>query len=151
MVKTLSPQCLCYAEQWRKSAAREQQTADVLRATGRDWSSVYWHAGFAIEHILKAIRVKADDLEAWPPNDRSAKWHDLTFVSGRAGLTGNIAHESRRDHTFAAYWLVVKDWQQDRRYPGNSPTEREARDLLTAVANPTSGVMTWLLRIYHSI
>jgi hypothetical protein len=151
MVKSLSPKCTQHADEWRASAARELKTANHLRATGLDWPSVYWHAGFAVEMILKAIRVKMDGLEEWPPSDKGKKWHNVSFIMETAGLRAAVKTESSQDQAFGAYWLTVKDWQQERRFPGNPPTEREARDLLTAVANPTSGVMPWLLRTYHSI
>jgi hypothetical protein len=151
MVKLLSPKCAQHAEQWRESAALNLKTAEDLRAVGRDWPSVYWHAGFAVENILKAIRVKRDGLEEWPLSDRGKTWHDLNFIMDKAGLRAAIKMESGQDQTFAAYWLTVKDWKQERRYPGDPPTELEARDLLKAVANPTSGIMRWLLRSYHSI
>jgi hypothetical protein len=54
------------AEQWRASAEAEVEAAKALRATGQNWGQVYWHAGFAIEQILKAIRIKHEGLEEWP-------------------------------------------------------------------------------------
>jgi hypothetical protein len=151
MAKTLSAKCLAYAEQWKAGADRELATAHVLRAVGKDWPNVYWHAGFAVEHILKAIRVKLHDLEQWPNSDKGASWHQLEFILRRCGLAASVADAASHDSSFGAYWLTVKDWDQQKRYPENTPTETEARDLLTAVANPTSGVMKWLLQTYHSI
>ena len=149
--KPLTPKCAALAEEWREAAWRDQESAETLRSSGRDWSSVYWHSGFAIEKMVKAVRVKKYDLEDWPASDQSARWHEISFVANRSSISAEISAESARDLAFSAYWLTVKDWDHRRRYPPNSPTEREARDLLTAVGNPTSGVMRWLLQIYHSI
>src|ERR1700730_7415516 len=148
MVKPLAVKCARHAEEWCESAARELKTAEVLRATGRDWPNVYWHAGFSVEMMFKGIRVKLDDLEEWPPSNKGKKWHNVVFLMEKTSLKTAVTTESGRDQAFGAYWLTVKDWEQERRYPGNLPTQREARDLLTAVANPTSGVMRWLLRTY---
>jgi hypothetical protein len=151
MAKTLTEACLAHAEEWRAGAARELSTAHDLKAQGKDWPNVYWHAGFAVEHALKAIRVKQDALEAWPPLDKSASWHKIEFIAERARIKKELTKATAADVSFAAYWLTVKDWDQQKRYPGNNATEAEARDLLIAVANPVSGVMKWLLQIYHSI
>jgi hypothetical protein len=147
----ISATCAALAEQWKASAERELATADNLRATGQDWPNVYWHAGFAVEHMLKAVRIKRDGLEVWPASDRGARWHQLEYIAERAGLKGEINQESSVNLAFGANWLTVKDWDQQRRYPGNAPSEMEARDLLNAVNDPTNGVMTWLLQIYQSL
>jgi hypothetical protein len=97
---------------------------------------------------MKAIRVKRDGLEEWPAADRSAKWHDIGYISERSGLKGRLKHE-RKNKTFAAYWLTVKDWDHSRRYPGNPVTKSEALDLLRAVRNPSNGVMRCLFQIYR--
>jgi hypothetical protein len=151
VVKPLSAKCAGHAEAWSASAERELNTAEVLRATGQDWPNVYWHAGFSVEMMLKAIRVKQDNLEEWPPSDKVKKWHNIVVLMENALLKAAVTSASSRDKTFGAYWLTVKDWEQERRYPGNLPTERDARDLLLAVTNHTSGVMRWLLQTYHSI
>jgi hypothetical protein len=117
---------------------------------GKDWSSVYWHAGFAVEHMLKAIRIKKEGLEAWPPGDKGARWHDISYIAERAGIKERLKHE-RKSKAFAANWLTVKDWKQSRRYAGNTVTKSEAMDLLNAVRNPNNGAMTCLKRIYQSI
>jgi HEPN domain-containing protein len=151
MARAVSVGCARHAEEWRGYADRELNTAQELRATGKDWPNVYWHAGFSVECLLKAVRVKREGLESWPNGDTGGRWHDINYAAERAGLTAELQAMRRHDRAFGAYWLTVKDWRQDRRYPGNSVTEREARDLLTAVANPTDGVRKWLLQVYHQL
>ena len=149
---SVSARCLRLAEQWTASTAAEVEAAKALRATGQSWGQVYWHAGFAVEQILKAIRIKREGLEEWPAGDRGAKWHDLEFLADlvikdelRAGCRANI--------TFEAYWLTVRDWSHERRYPGdtNPVTRKDGLDLLLAVANQQNGVMRWLQEFYQSI
>jgi hypothetical protein len=77
----ISAKCIKLAEQWRTSAEAELKAAKALRATGQNWGQVYWHAGFAIEQMIKAIRIKREALEEWPAADRGAKWHDLELLA----------------------------------------------------------------------
>jgi HEPN domain-containing protein len=151
MANSRTPACLAYAADWLVGSERELTTAQTLKSQGKDWPNVYWHAGFAVEHALKAIRVKRDGLELWPQTDKSAKWHRIEFLAERAGLQIELANVAATDVSLGAYWLTVKDWDQQKRYPGNNPTEAEARDLLTAVANPISGVMKWLRQNYQNL
>ena len=143
--------CARLADELAANAARELQTASTLAAVGQDWGSVYWHAGFAVEHMLKAIRVKNDELEAWPEEDRSGRWHDLSYIVERAGIRDLLRHERRRNRPFAGCWLATKDWDQGRRYPGNPVTRKDALDLLNAIRNPNHGVMLCLSRLYQNI
>ena len=146
----VSVACARLADEHATIAARELGTAITLAAVGQDWGSVYWHAGFAVENILKAIRVKNDGLEVWPDGDRSGKWHDLGYIVERAGVRERLRHE-RRNRAFASCWLATKDWDQGRRYPGNPVTRNEAMDLLNAIRNPTHGVMRCLSQLYQNI
>lgn len=146
----VTAKCVSLSSQFEQASERELETALELAAIGKDWPSVYWHAGFAIENLLKAIRVKKEGLEKWPDMDKSAKWHDIEYVADRAGLKEQLKHE-RKNRSFAANWLTVKDWDQSRRYPGNTVTKSKSMDLLHAVRNPNNGVMACLRRICQSI
>jgi hypothetical protein len=112
---------------------------------------VYTHAGFAVELMLKAIRVKQDGLEEWPAADRGAKWHDLEFASEQAGLSDELRQACQANLTFEAYWLTVRDWDNQSRYPDGTPSPVDAKDMLLAVINPTNGVMKWLEQYYQTI
>lgn len=138
------------AEAWRQDAERELQTARDLRAIGQDWVSVYWHAGQAVEFMLKALRMKREGLTSWPPADKGAKWHRLTFLADRCSVRKTLEREVASGTVVGANWLTVRDWDHQLRYPGSPITEREARDILLAVANPSDGIMQWLQGHYHS-
>lgn len=139
------------AEIWRQDAERERQTARDLRAIGQDWVSVYWHSGQAVEFMLKALRMKRDGLSVWPTTDRGANWHRLAFLADRCNVRAALEHEAVAGTNLGANWLTVRDWDHQRRYPGSPITEREARDILSAVASPTDGVMQWLQDLYQKI
>src|SRR5262245_35123609 len=144
MAAAISDKCAALAESFAAAAERELETADDLAKIGKDWVSVYWHAGFAVESLLKAIMVKTDGMEKWV--DQGGKWHDITYAAARAGITQRLKHE-RKSKAFAANWLAVKDWDQSRRYPGNTVDKEEAKDLLKAIKNPGNGVMKCLRTI----
>ena len=148
MGKTNSAKCIAHAQSWYDSAERELKTAQHLRSQGMDWSNVYWHAGFAVEHMLKAIRTKRDCLEKWPNADKGRAWHQIEYIASRAGVDDERVEMAKSNVSFEANWLTVKDWDQQKRYPGSAPSKAEARDMLTSVANPTSGVMKWLRQVY---
>lgn len=147
----VSAACAALAEAWRASALAELDSAEVLRGTGRNWAQVYWHAGMAVEQMLKAIRIKRDGLEGeWPAGDQSSAWHDLEFVADKAGMRDEFRLAGKGNRTFEANWLTVRDWDHRRRYP-DLPDAEEAREMLLAVVNRTQGVMQWLQLTYQRI
>ena len=147
-----SAKCIRLAEQWRASAEAEVEAAKALRATGQNWGQVYWHAGFAIEQMIKAIRIKREGFEEWPAADRGAKWHDLELLAD-AVIKDDLRARRRASITFEAYWLTVRDWSHERRHPGdaNPVTRKDGLDLLLAVINSSNGVMKWLQDLYQSV
>ena len=70
-----------------------------------------------------------------------------------AVIKDDLRAACRANMTFEAYWLTVRDWSHERRYPGdaNPVTRKDGLDLLLAVINPNNGVMKWLQELYRSI
>jgi hypothetical protein len=101
--------------------------------------------------MMKAIRMKREGLHAWPDGDKGAKWHDPQFLAERCSIEPDLRKEMAQSTSFSANWLVVRDWFHESRYPGYALSQREARDMLTAVASPTDGLMPWLLRLYRNV
>ena len=100
--------------------------------------------------MLKALRLQRDGLASWPNGDKGAHWHRLTFLVERCSLTATLKRELSMGTALSANWLTVRDWDSQRRFPGQAyVTEREARDILAAADHPTDGVMRWLLHLYH--
>jgi HEPN domain-containing protein len=139
------------AEEWWARAMDEVGAAKSLRSTGKNWAQIYQHAGFAVELMLKAIRIKNLGLEAWPAADKGNKWHDLKYAAEQAGIMDDLRAACRGNISLEAYWLTVKDWDNQSRYPGGVPSELDAKELLLAVINPTNGVMKWLQQTYQKI
>lgn len=112
---------------------------------------MYWHAGFSVEHMLKAVLLLRQGLEEWPQGWRSGQWHRLDHVASQAGLGSAIQSMIGSGSALGANWLTVRDWDHQKRYPPMVVSEAEAKDLLLAVANPTRGIMKWLQDVYRSI
>ena len=53
----------------------------------------------------------------------------------------------KADKSFEVNWTTVKDWSEAARYDNNVP-ENKARDLLNAVTDPQSGILTWLKTLW---
>jgi len=47
-------------------------------------------------------------------------------------------------------WLVVRDWDQGRRYPNKPFPAKEGKDLKMALFNPNNGIWSWLLNLYQT-
>lgn len=78
---------------------------------------------------------------------RTAASHDLQWLASRAGLSQDIAKLSRHQRV---NWLVVRDWDQAKRYPNEPFPAKEGKDLKLALFNPTNGIWPWLLNLYQS-
>ena len=72
--------------------------------------------------------------------DRSYS-HDLTQLVKVSGLQRQL-HQQEADPEFQINWTIAKDWTVASRYDFWS--DRQAAELLEAVADPEHGVLTWL-------
>lgn len=82
-----------------------------------------------------------------PKSMRTAASHDLQWLAAQAGISQEIAKliGPRRIN-----WLVVRDWDQGKRYPNDPFPAKEGRDLKLALFNPKNGIWQWLLNLYQS-
>jgi hypothetical protein len=108
------------------------------------WSGSYYLAGYSVECALKARILKSVKRYHMPDKlliDKSHT-HDLTDLVKLAGLVSDLASRSANDHSFAANWATVKDWNESSRY--KSWTTQEADDILQAITQRGSGVLSWI-------
>ncbi len=126
--------------------------------TGGPWFTVYLDAGYSIEFMMKACRVKRERLSEWPAGDTGAKWHNLRFLPDRCGLGDELKRKLASSKEFKKSWLEVKDWEPRRRYPVDrnydpkwDVTEVEARGMLRATIHHAYGVFPWLVEVYERI
>jgi hypothetical protein len=101
-----------------------------------------------VECALKACICGNTRAFDFPPRNASDYWvHDLEKLLKGAGLEPDLERDRGEDKRLAAYWYVVRDWKEDRRYRYNgNDGERAAQELLQAISDPEHGVLQWLLR-----
>ena len=127
-----------------------QQLADIRAAEAAAllaagcWDGAYYLAGYAVECALKACVAKTTVAEEFPDKKRAtqAYTHDLDDLFGLARLRDERNATAKSDLKFSESWDKVKAWAEDARY--ERWTEGQARGLLTAVVEPTYGVLQWI-------
>ncbi len=110
------------------------------------YDGAYYMAGYSIECGLKACIAKQTRRFDFPDKrtvDLSYT-HGLSTLMKVAGLEPALQQATTNDRALEVNWTVVKDWSESSRYERHS--DKEARDLLDAIADSNSGVLTWLRR-----
>ena len=123
--------------------------AEVL-LSNQCYAGAYYLLGYAIECALKACIAKATKRHDFPPNletVRAIYIHDLAKLLKSAGLEPKHQHRAKTKPTFARYWAIVKDWNEQVRYQTAIP-EQDARDLHLAVTDKRHGVLPWLIKLW---
>ena len=69
--------------------------------------------------------------------------HRLDKLLNISGAKVALEAQAAADSRFQVNWNAVRDWNETSRYD-HSTTEATARDMLIAVADPSSGVLPWL-------
>ena len=131
----------------RELAQVRLDDARALLDAGRT-SGAYYLAGYAVECAVKAVITSAFRQYEMPPKKLVADSHvhDLTTLVHLAGLDKALGAESRENVQFAAYWDLVKDWNEVSRY--EVWTHDQADELVRAVGDPEHGVLRWLIALW---
>jgi HEPN domain-containing protein len=102
-------------------------------------------AGYSIELALKARICRLLDLLEYPSTGdlgRVYATHDLDRLLTLAGLRRKTMG---RGQTVFASWSVIARWKPEQRYDKlGSVTKRYAEEILNAVRDKKSGVLTWI-------
>jgi hypothetical protein len=118
--------------------------AQALLQAGR-WAAAYYLLGYAIECALKACAAKQFRKHEVP--DRTIVndfyTHRLDRLVNISGVKDGLEKRADVDPQFRVNWNAVHDWNETSRYD-HSTSEAQARDMLIAVTDPASGVLTWL-------
>lgn len=111
----------------------------------------HYLAGYAVECGIKAYVAKQTRQYDFPPDrafvDKIYKHEAQELVNAAAGLQDLLQQERSASRAFALNWDVVKRWSYKSRYSLIS-TQAEARELILAVDDPISGVLTWLKKLW---
>lgn len=105
------------------------------------FGAAYYLAGYTIECALKACIAKQFREHDFPDKKTvtDSYTHDLEKLIKVAGLDREL---DTQPDAVQVNWEIVKDWSQESRYQDRS--EREARTLIFAISDPSSGVFEWI-------
>lgn len=108
-------------------------------------ASAYYLAGYAVELALKAAISKQFFEQVIPDRTfvNAIHTHNLAELAAFAGLRAALT-QARREPAFAANWSVTIQWSETSRY--EMIDVFRANELVSAIRDPTSGVMEWLKR-----
>ena len=134
------------ADDWMRRGASELESAKILKSNGKA-NEAYFHAGQAVEFVLKAIYLKRNNLAAMPPDNKGAKWHDLALCAEAARVMSDL-NQKGLSRSIRQNWLTVRDWKSNARFPGARVPQQELNDFFVAVCNDRDGVWQWLETIY---
>ena len=129
------------------SRARIEE-AQILLQNER-FEGAYYLAGYAVECALKACIAKQTSEHDFPDLKfvRKIYTHNLEELLGLAGLREEFRTKASRDQNFRVNWAVVKDWSEEARYRAQVG-EQKVRELVEAIVDETSGVLSWLKTLW---
>jgi HEPN domain-containing protein len=131
---------------WAKLAREHLQDAEIL-LNARSFRNAYAHAGHALEFALKARIMRDEGLNRWPSygERKELHTHNLGELLTISRLRANIEAEIIAGNPLGLAWLVVKDFDINRRYPdGQIFPWRVANDFVKAARD--DGVLEWLIK-----
>lgn len=110
------------------------------------WGGAYYLAGYAVECALKACIIRNIECTGELFEDRKFAekcfTHDFNKLLDASDLDDDRDARGRADPAFEINWSVVEQWSERDRY--YSKAEVDARSLIEAITNPTSGILPWL-------
>lgn len=112
---------------------------------GDRWAAAYYLLGYAVECGLKACAAKQFREHEVPDKTivNDFYTHRIDKLLNISGAKVALEKQAAANPQFQVNWNAVRDWSEASRY-NHSTTETKARDMLIAVTDPSSGVLTWL-------
>jgi len=122
--------------------------AKILFDAGR-FSVAYYVLGYAVECALKACVAKQIKEHDFPDRQLvlDSYTHNLEQLLRISGVKPQFDSRMKGDRSFEVNWTTIKDRTEAARYDNNVP-EIKVRDLLNAVTDATTGVLTWLKTVW---
>lgn len=116
----------------------------VILLNNRRYANAYYLAGYAVELGLKACIARHIVGETIPDKAFITKIfdHNLSTLTGLAGLKPELKKQIDRDSEFAANWAIVSEWSPDARYEAKDVSSTQF--LINAIAHEKSGVLQWI-------
>lgn len=131
------------ADHLKSLADMRLKDAAILLQNGRH-SAAYYLAGYAIEAGLKAVIAVSFRATVIPSPKfvAAVHTHDLVSLVSLSGLKEPLMKATKIDRILAANWGFVAGWKETSRYETIDPFSADR--MLTAIGDPSSGVMQWL-------
>jgi hypothetical protein len=123
--------------------ARVADAEALLQA--KRWAAAHYLLGYAVECALKACIARQFRQDEVPDKTvvNNFYTHRLEQLLSISGAKAALESRASTDSAFQVNWNTVRDWNESARYD-HSTTEAKARDMLIAVADSRSGVLSWL-------
>lgn len=111
--------------------------------------AAYYHAGMAVEALLKAYLWRLNRWTAHPTRKIASYLyhHDLSEMMGRTGLINEI----QQNPVIWASWQTVRAWSHHPRYHDGDMPRAVALSMVGSVRHPDYGVFPWVLERYQKI
>jgi hypothetical protein len=131
---------------FQKVSTLRVSEAKVLIDNGY-FAGAYYLLGYSIECALKACISKQVKQYDFPDKKLiiESYTHNLETLLNLSGYKNELYNGFKLDPVLEQNWATVKDWKEDSRY-NVTITEKDARDLYSAVTQRKSGVLTWLIK-----
>jgi hypothetical protein len=127
------------------SEARLQEARALLGA-GHHMGG-YYLAGYSVECALKACIAGTIRPDVWPDRgfSQSIHTHSIEKLMGFAGLKQQFEADLGADPQLESRWGHLSKWSEEDRYSRDIDAT-DAADLIDAIENPSSGILTWIKR-----
>lgn len=123
-----------------------RREASVLLAA-KQFPGAYYLIGYAVECAMKACIAKQVRRYDFPDKDlvNKAYTHNLEILLSLSGLKPDLDNEMQNSKALELNWGIVKDCSESSRYE-LVITEKEARDMYSAITARRHGILTWIRR-----
>lgn len=124
----------------------EARVADAyILLSAQRWGAAYYLLGYAVECALKACAARQFRQDEVPDrrvvNDLYT--HRLDTLLAISDLKAALESRANSEPAFQINWNTVRDWNETSRYD-HSTSEAKAQDMLVAVSDQRTGVLSWL-------
>jgi len=107
-------------------------------------------SGYVIEYALKARICKVLDID-FPDSGEIGKLyksHDFSRLITLGGLTKLLDNQKSQIANFASNWSLLTSWNETLRYEIGKCSKPEIEGIMTAIEDPSDGVLSWLKTLW---
>jgi len=132
----------------QRLAETRLKDAEVL-LSAQCWSAAYYLVGYAVECGLKACASRQFGEHVVPEKKLVSDFytHEIERLLNTSGVKTSKEFRAVADREFRLNWATVCAWNEQSRYD-HAISETMARDMYAAVAEPASGVLSWLKMVW---